>query len=280
MKKLMLIGLLLLILGGVGVGLTFTEAQKNEQQTLSTDISEENINELFVKVKNSSVTVERSSQEDIVVTYTGNTNQNKLVTDVHGTELFVEVKSSHWKLVSFDFFARGNKLTIALPEKLYDKIKVDSKNGSIHIANLDTEQLDVKTANGSITTEAIAGNVDAYTDNGSVNAKNITGSITAETSNGRIRLAHITGDVTGKTENGSVVFENDKVTQQIALTSSNGSVTLELSERLDDVTLNLKTELGTIKINGDKNWHPVVGAGTYDVQLKTELGSIKINAHE
>jgi DUF4097 and DUF4098 domain-containing protein YvlB len=128
-------------------------------------------------------------------------------------------------------------------------------------------QLIAKTANGSVSTENVGGNVTLRSENGTITATNLKGSFSLYTTNGSIKAvcAELTGD--GQ------------------LRSTNGSITLVLP-RSADALIDAGTTVGRISsdLPANKSSRGIVGetleaklgAGAHHLEAKTTNGSIRL----
>lgn len=277
MKKWIIIAILLLLVGGIGMAFTFKDAFNQSTQSIEESFPLGDIDTLSVKSANSMVTIQPTSSDEITVTYEGNIEENILKTEVENNTLDIQMKTKwQYNIISFNLFSLVDKVKIELPQTLYEKITVDNDNGKIAIEEIESKSMDLTTDNGVIDAKKMTGNLSAQSANGVIKVHDIDGNIDIGTDNGALKIAHVTGDIIGKTSNGAIKYQADKIQQNIQLQSENGAIKITLSEALDDVLLDMKSELGTTKVNGNKDWQPKIGNGTYDLQLRTELGTIKI----
>ena len=143
-------------------------------------------------------------------------------------------------------------------------------NGSVAyqiVVPKNIANLIAKTANGSVSTENVGGNVTLRSENGSITATNLKGSFSLYTTNGSIKAvcAELTGDA--------------------QLRSTNGSITLVLP-RSADALIDAGTTVGRISsdLPGNKSSRGIVGetleaklgAGAHHLEAKTTNGSIRL----
>ncbi|HLR64047.1 MAG TPA: DUF4097 family beta strand repeat-containing protein [Pseudogracilibacillus sp.] len=278
MKKWIVIALFLIVIGGAGMAFTYEDAKAQQKEVQTETIDRGQINTINIESANSKVTIRPSNKDHLTVTYEGDLDRSDFKIEANDKVLSIQARHKwQYKLVSFDLFSFTDHIQVDLPEALYEKIKVDTDNGKISVADIDSKSTELSTANGIIDASALTGDLQVQSSNGALKIKNITGKVEAKTANGLIKLENITGDIRGRAANGKIEYVADQIKQDIELRAENGSIDIRLSDRLDDVVLQLQTELGSTKVNGSKDWDSKIGDGLYEVKLKTELGSIKIN---
>jgi len=164
------------------------------------------------------------------------------------------------------------------------RVEVDTSNGAITIEGIvGTMHLD--TSNGAIDVYDSSGSLNADTSNGRIEVVRFAGDLRLDTSNGEMWLEQVSGTVDGETSNGSVHYTGTPAAGSNRLRTSNGSLTVrvpldasiafragtssgkirsslplvgdtegdEWSAELNppaDVTFNLQTSNGTIRIEG------------------------------
>ena len=130
-------------------------------------------------------------------------------------------------------------------------------------------KLIANTANGSVSTENVGGNITLRSENGSITATNLKGPFSLYTTNGSIKA--VCADLAGDAE----------------LHSTNGSITLVLP-RSADAVIDAGTTVGRISSNlpankADKGivgetLEAKLGAGAHHLEAKTTNGSIHLEA--
>ena len=127
--------------------------------------------------------------------------------------------------------------------------------------------LNLKTTNGKITVQGVAGELEVRTTNGSLVLEEIGGNLQASTTNGSIRAEmtqHNGGEIRCKTTNGSIRLDlPDNVAGELSAKVTNGSIKSGI-----DVE---GAQRGKRSLNGDLN------GGGAPITLKTTNGSIRID---
>ena len=151
-------------------------------------------------------------------------------------------------------------------------------------ANLNVE---IKTGNGAVKVNGIAGSLVAKTSNGRVDVKDAMGPVAVSTSNGAVDVAVLVPtQVTANTSNGSITFSGSMLGGNNQLETSNGSVSVALFGEPTEITY--KTSNGKVTVDGaklEKRGTVVVGEMTGSevavanrVNVRTSNGSITIRS--
>jgi DUF4097 and DUF4098 domain-containing protein YvlB len=159
-------------------------------------------------------------------------------------------------------------------------------------ANIDLKvppdaSLKLTTSNGEIVSAGVQGDIAARSSNGQLEAAGARGKVDLETTNGAIRVDAIGAVVSAQSTNGNVTFAGSLGKGSHRLSTSNGSIRLELPSsapfRFDADTSNGSVRSGFpgLQTNGGKpgsnRWSASAGSGSdVDVHLETSNGSITI----
>ena len=147
-----------------------------------------------------------------------------------------------------------------------------------------------KTSNGSITLSGGQGEASLKTSNGAITIEDRAGDLNVRTSNGRIELARCTGAIDVQTSNGAIRIRGVRPEDQGTpftwrATTSNGSITLDLDERVEARirarTSNARATLERKDASGDgrrlvSGRSLDIGEGPSQVLLTTSNGSITV----
>lgn len=235
-----------------------------------------------IKTTNTKVEIVPTTQNQTTVSLSGNTQKrSKLTLDakVKGQTLSVQVtRKKRFSLWFFNSFYNST-LTVSLPEKQYDSLVVDSKNGRIDLDRMLAETVKVETKNGGINvadTEATTISLD--TKNGRIELSDVTAhTIDARSSNGRMVLDRVTGNITGKTSNGRISLTTDHLDQAISLTTSNGQINIVTNKEPTNTVIDVKTSNGKVDVFGHSNTYTTYGHGDHLIKLKTSNGRVSVN---
>ncbi|MCF7793718.1 MAG: DUF4097 domain-containing protein [Candidatus Cloacimonetes bacterium] len=185
----------------------------------------------------------------------------------------VEVNFTHEKDLTIEtkFLEKNAKVSVSydlsVPRFIMLK-NIHTSNGSISLQDVGVVD-QVSTSNGSINLEKCEGKITADTSNGTIKANEINGSVFAYTSNGRIRLENVTGLVDAKTSNGSVKLFNVAAIENAK--TSNGSIKAHLASLPTDT--NLRTSNGSITVFLSENLNA-------DIKASTSNGKVKLHDYQ
>jgi DUF4097 and DUF4098 domain-containing protein YvlB len=141
----------------------------------------------------------------------------------------------------------GAKYSIRVPFKV-ELDRIVSSNGHIRVDDVQGT-MRLETSNGAIRLRKVEGRLEAKTSNGAIEGDGLTGDATLHTSNGSVRLDRVFGALEAGTSNGGVHVRlgKPKPNEPVRVSSSNGSVELELEE-LDNNEIHATTSNATITL--------------------------------
>lgn len=276
MKRSIKIALVLILLGIIMIfGAIAAGAQINENFFNSISLKSEVKNQSFpaiqevnIEVKGYSVEIVPSGDTDITeAEYTetssfGNTKSTlrfELKDGVlHVKEESTEKVKLNFNIGIFNGFSGEKKLVLSVPEKISGK--VTQEFGSFEAVNLNLEDFTVKTQMGSIDLIQVK----------AVNSKleSEMGSFDVEDS--------ICENIKLETEMGSIKYSG-KLLGNNEFSTEMGSIDLKLEQKRNDISLNLRTEMGDIEVDDVKGKiveekDPMKGY----LKADTEMGSIDV----
>lgn len=259
-KRVSIIALLLLVVGGIGIAFTFNTENKSGNWSIQEEtINSEEVMNIKVETDNLEIVILPTKEESIKLELEADHSQYDLITSIEGATLSIQANHKRIKLFNFDLFSFGSALTIHVPEKAYDSLQVENDNGRITLANLEVN------------------NINAATDNGRIELNNIISSMTVvKTSNGKIILDQVAGEVNGTTSNGSITFTTEHLDQRVDLKTNNGKIDLHTENEPTNVTFDVRVDNGTVRIFGESNWDTVIGKGDHLIKLETNNGKITV----
>lgn len=116
------------------------------------------VNDLNFKESISSVNIDLSSGDVDVFKSTGNEvkvkeksygyDKSRLNVDVQGSELRIKEKSRFHFF--FSFYNRKTTIEVYLPEKVYEKFKIDSTSGKYLVSDIKIKDMDIESTSGTI----------------------------------------------------------------------------------------------------------------------------------
>ncbi|SHH64554.1 DUF4097 family beta strand repeat-containing protein [Virgibacillus chiguensis] len=260
LKKLILVAIILIIIGGVGCLFTFKSLVR-EKVDITEEFSADEITNLELDMINEEITIIPTDGSDIVLELKGKSNEpDKKFLDIDKKENTLKVRKKSEKF-KFRFFNQGDSLTLTvhLPQKAYETIQADTKNGTIHGKKFTVKSLQASGANGEIVLDEV-----------------ITDTTEVSTQNGGIELNDVAGSLHGETSNGSITLTAKTLDQSMEMNTENGSIDINVEEEPTNVTYDLRTGNGGVEVFGTDNWNAVVGDGEHVIKARTANGSIII----
>ena len=175
----------------------------------------------------------------------------------------VEIKSRSPKAASGWSFSRGNlqvKFRITVPTRF--NVAAKTAGGSVQVAQVEGA-VDCGTSGGSLSFEAIRGQLDGHTSGGSIKVNECEGPTKVRTSGGGIQLAAVRGEVTAGTSGGSISAKD--IVGNAVLKTSGGGINIDNVQG----TVDARTSGGSI--------HGTFAEGpTADCYLGTSGGGITV----
>lgn len=278
MKKLALIGLIAVIIGGVG---TFINRDKMLQYENKIKINQayqyevDQFSSLHLDVDVGQINIQPNTQDQIDIKLTGysNTDVDQFLTiNEQDDQLSITIDQDHKTWTSFIPMLKNNQLTlnIALPEGVINEIHAQLNVGSLYGKGLTVDQLGVFVDVGDVTFDDLAvTNGEVKTNVGGIELDRVSGNLTLKGDVADLRVALLEWDDT------------------IDMATNVGNIRLTLLDQPDDYSFTLSTELGDVDVenaSASEITDSVVGQ-TYirhsdgpHIELRSELGDIKLIA--
>ena len=259
-KKLSIIGLFLMLIGGIGCLFTYSQVTGEE-------ITEEkNITEPFSKIEvytdsgRLKVLPSENEKARVVVNKKGaDASDLSFKVRTEGETLKITTGDKRRILIGFSF-NNGVDITLYVPEKDYDSIALKTNNGKISMENLQ------------------ATSVKGRSDNGKVELTDIKAEkVDVKTSNGKLILDHVEGKLKGSTDNGEISLITAELDRTIDFETDNGKILIKTEKEPVNATFNVSTDNGKIDILGKYNGNAVIGSGEHLIHLKTDNGKIDVS---
>ncbi len=219
------------------------------------------------------------------------TDKNNAVTaEVKDGKLTVKCDNGANKAIKINFGYSGGEryFKLYVPEGTsLKKADVTLDSGSFSMKDIDVADLKIDDDFGSVTIKNMKSDqVNIKCDSGSVKMNDIsTGSLSITDEFGSINLESVKADKSKfDLESGSLNL-NDFDSSDIEAESEFGSVNIKLVGTSEDYSYDLKTEFGSITLDGDKVGKSedvsektyVDGKGSKKIKVRAESGSIKID---
>lgn len=231
----------------------------NESVVIEDEVT---INKSYEKIDllttNAKVELIPTDAEETTITYGGKKKSNvRFKANVKGDTLAIELKEKWFYFWGFSM--KGMVVTVHVPEKRYEAIKVVSDNGLIEASHLQAKLIELATDNGLVRlNDSEASNVKLQTDNGQISIRDVLGNVDAQTDNGRI------------------TFEAETFTHDVDLRTDNGAIYVKLSDKPTDASINADTDNGSVTIFGTKVRSVTFGEGKNLIKLQTDNGRITV----
>ncbi|HHY73443.1 MAG TPA: DUF4097 domain-containing protein [Bacillus bacterium] len=297
-KKISVVALILLVAGIIGAVATFKSVYKEERVLEDKVIEESQFTNIDVNADNARIEIFPTDEAKTKVTLTGSNTKYQFSTNVGESTLSVKMNYQSKKLFNFGFHPRGFKLKIRVPEKMYDNLKVQNNNGTIHIENLSAANFHGHNNNGTMQIENLkADNFFGQTNNGKIELSGIEGSaITTEAQNGRIgmknvvsktvkikvsngsiSLTNVEGNLVGESHNGSIMLKTSSLDRPIDFETNNGQINIQSEKKPTNARFEVSIANGKANIldHTDKN-SLFFGDGKNLIKLSTHNGKITV----
>lgn len=135
-------------------------------------------------------------------------------------------------------------------------IQMNTTTGDSKISNV-TGNIDVHSSLGDQKYEQVTGDIKSSCSSGDVRISNVKGNVDLSSSLGDINFENYIGTPTIRTSSGDISGTNVELVDKITIESTLGDVHFDLVNKMDDLSFDLKTNIGTININ--KDGHKIEG---------------------
>lgn len=263
-KKLSLIAVLLITIGGIGSLFTFKTLERGTVSETK-EVEAKEVSNLEIDLINEKVNIVPTKEAKIKIELKGKSNEpdrKHLNIDKQGGTLTIQKKADHFK--KFVFFEQSDSLTLTvyLPEKEYESIQVEVTNG-----NIKADHITVK-------------NMKASGDNGKIFLSDVkTDQTNVGTTNGSVLLKDISGKLKGKTNNGKISLLTVDLDRSLDFTTNNGTIEIKTENEPTNVTYDLRVDNGDIQVFGEDDWDTVVGDGKNLIKASADNGDIEIKKY-
>lgn len=271
MKKLFLMGIVLVVVGLCGLLLT---GMRNEAKTFEEEkiIDTKGINTLVIKVDVGEVNIIESVREDIFVQYEGNVPTARLQFDAERNGNQVEIAAREKRsffLIPHINFQKRQTLTVEIPKTGLEKVVVDGDTASVNVNAEHAKEFNITSDTGKITVHKFFGDyMKIRSDVGAVTVKETSGGLDILTDTGKI-------DVSLRDINKDILLESDV-----------GSIHVDMKTVPESFVFDIDSEVGNITVNGLEGFERIERSSIrYQkgdkgplLRSRTDVGSITINA--
>lgn len=264
----LVIGLILIIIGRFSL-----KNYNDDRFTLSKDftslIESTEINNIDISSSISSVEIKTGDKPEIIAK---NIDEDYFKCYTQGDTLIIDYNiETHNRGINLDLGylgsltrTRSSKIIIVLPKKDYDNLALKNSLGSIDVNDVTVNNMDISNNVGEIKMYNSEAKLNSDIDNnvGSIQIKNST-----------LENLDIDNDV------GSTDIINCTLTGNTSVTTSIGAVVMKLDGDIDDYSIKSDSEMGKIRINGEKGSR-ISKTAIYVMELESDIGSIKVKFND
>ncbi|MDS9472530.1 DUF4097 family beta strand repeat-containing protein [Sporosarcina pasteurii] len=220
------------------------------------------INQPYEKIDllttNAKVELIPTKAEETTITYGGKKKFGvHFKASVKGDTLSIQLKEKWFNVLSFSM--KGLVLTVHVPERTYEEIKVVTDNGLIEASHLQAKLIELETDNGFVKLGNSEGDV-----------------VKLQTDNGQISIRDVSANVVARTDNGRITYEADTLTHDVDIRTDNGAIYVKLGEEPANARIKADTDNGIVTIFGAKERTATFGEGKNLMKLQTDNGRIVV----
>lgn len=257
-----LVGLIVITIGVVGMILTWNNYTETRNVAFEYIVDNDDIHSIHLQDDIASIEVLPAPGADIIISWEENVNlkANQLTIDENGNQLEIKRESKGFGIMLPTLNKRKNNVKLYVPADKLVMLTIKNALGSVLVRDIQVEDLNVQTDVQRIVIENVeANNIEATTSVGSIEIENSTGSIFA------------------RSNVGSVDVDVKEIIGNMNLRSDVGSVTLTTDEQQDNVSFSGSSELGSVRIFGERT-STLADYAEFEVHLQTDVGSIEVHA--
>lgn len=255
------IGVFLLIVGFVGMLVTwnnYIETKVVEDEYIAT---EDAIEEVVVKNRHTAIEVVPTTEKHVRVVWEEDGHRRKkdnVTVEEVGNRLEIEAGSKSFFPGIPQFRFKQMHMTIYIPEDQLALVDLTNRVGSVDVRQIQVDKLSIKTDVAKVIVRE-------------VEARHIH----TESSVGAIRIENSTGDITATGNVGQVLVDVETVEGNMDLRSDVGEVKLILAAEPTNVSFFGSSEIGSVRIfRSGSAVH--VPDPEYEVYMQTEVGSVTV----
>lgn len=263
MKKLFLIAIACIIIGVIGISQTYEKAvQTAEKGDKENVIKNETLKNIEVKLDAGDIIVQKSPDSSFYVKQSGDVRKQEIRIAEDGDTLKIigeREKGASFDFSFYDFRFQTSKLTLLVPERSYQDVKVNSSAGQIEMSDVKSDSVSVRTLAGEVELKQIT-------------AKNVEGSTKA----GEVNFKKVLGKVTAKTTSGEINIQDHDSKYNLEASSTAGDIDITLSEKPQDAVITGQSAAGDVTIFNEENKNVTIGNGSKKISGKTAAGDVTI----
>ncbi|QJC50536.1 DUF4097 domain-containing protein [Paenibacillus albicereus] len=298
MRNVVLLGLILLLGGLIGAGVTFGQGDRDslfkfgtEEVSLRKEAPAEGVSRLRAEAGSMDIEiVPGASRDKIVASITGRASKKfleriELDLEPDGDELLV--KGGEDTGFSFGLNIVNVTMRIELPQRKFEELQADLGSGDLDADGIEVGKLTLKTGSGDIDLSSVqGGTISLRTGSGSIDGEQVRAEeLTAKASSGDISLEDVGGALVLDTGSGSIRAEMDRLEQPVTASSGSGNVTIATQFAPESATVQYSTGSGRFRTDwsagkGSEDSSATLVYGDGEVRVKLRAGSGNISLRE
>ncbi|MGG3730619.1 DUF4097 family beta strand repeat-containing protein [Bacillus wiedmannii] len=263
MKKILLVAIACIIIGVIGISQTYEKVVQTAEEGNKEDvIKNETLKNIEVKLDAGDIVVQKSPDSSFYVKQSGDVRKHEVRIAEDGDTLKIigeREKGASFDFSFYDFRFQTSTITLLVPERSYQEIKINSSAGQIEISDVKSDCVSVGT---------LAGEVDLK----NVTAKSVEGSSKA----GEVSFKKVIGKVTAKSASGEVHIMDHDPKYDVEASSTAGDVDITLLEKPQDAVITGQSAAGEVMIFNEENKNITIGNGSKKISGKTAAGDVTI----
>lgn len=258
-----------------------------------------------------SINTVKGSSDDVIVRLEGRANAKyldrfKLKTEQKGDTLYID--GSVDNDFSFGLNIVNVKMTVELPERVWDSFEVDNQSGNVKLSDLKGKIVNVKGTSGNLNGDELqadelvyavssgtitlsdisAKNTDLKATSGNIKVNDFSSDkLSFKLSSGNIELKDGVSEVSGSLNSGNVRIDVLEIVKPIKVDVTSGNISVLTDKEPESAQINLRTSSGSTRIDwpsfnaandNDKKLSGTVGTGNgVQIDLETTSGNIKLS---
>lgn len=233
-------------------------------QTLEAD----RLDRIVVEAGSTDVNIVRGRSDQIEVRLHGKTSASykdkiELLAEAKGDTAMLEAKKPEdWRP---GFRVQNLVMTVELPEKQWNEIRVDASSGNIALSELVSDSIRVEVGSGNLKlADSEAGEISLKTGSGNVSASGFQAETLAfAVRSGNVELKDGEAELKGETGSGNIRVEFAQLVRDAELATGSGNVAIRLDREPKSLSVDYRGKSG----NGKIGWKG------FDFREKDEDGS-------
>ncbi|OAJ74079.1 hypothetical protein AYJ08_10650 [Brevibacillus sp. SKDU10] len=259
MRKSAIVGVLFIIIGVIGcVGWVLQGGiygQKAASITTEKTIEHTQFKQLIVDSASEDIHIVPSNDDYIKIRlneasgWLGAKNTELRVREENDKLLIETIRPHTW--FSLDFSMNDKGLTVSLPQKTWEKMKLSSTSGNITAGDVLTQEFVASTTSGDIEIKQLESEKnDIQVTSGNVEISRLVATYsTFESTSGDIDIQEANGEIKANSTSGNIDVYTAEVAHNLTLEASSGNIEIVTTKQPTDTRFVAKTSSGEIQTN-------------------------------